>query len=75
MKMNPSIKHGPKSSSQEMPHLNAKIAIQICTYLTNENQAILLVSLTFGGAPGLYGWRVISKVICDFSMAILQGNK
>ena len=52
-------------------HLHGETAIQTCTQLPDLELAIVTLRLTFGGAPGLYEWRVISESICDLAIAIL----
>ena len=55
-------------------HLNAQYAVQTCTQLPEEDLAILVLRLTFGGSPCPYEWGVISESVCDLAMAILHSN-
>jgi hypothetical protein len=56
-------------------HLNAMIAIQTCTQLPSEGLALLMLRLTFGGAPCPSEWGSIAKSICDLANAILLNDE
>ena len=53
-------------------NLNANTEIKNCTHLLEEDLAIVALRLTFGGSPGPYEWGVLSKSICDLSIATTQ---
>ncbi len=53
-------------------HLNASTAIQICTQLPELCLALMMLRLTFGGAPCPSEFGAISETICDLINAILQ---
>ena len=53
-------------------HLNANTENQTCTQLPEKDLAIVALCLTFGGAPGTYEGGVLSELICDLSIAIMQ---
>ena len=55
-------------------HLNAATAIQMITQLPDEELAIIMLRLTFGGAPCPFEWNIISKSIRDLANAILYNN-
>ena len=55
-------------------HLNAKVAVQTCTQLPEENLAIMALRLTFGGCACPFEWGAISESICDLAMAFLHSN-
>jgi hypothetical protein len=46
-------------------HLNAAMAIQTITQLPDEELAIIMLQLTFGGAPCPFEWNIISESIRD----------
>jgi hypothetical protein len=48
--------------------------VQTITQLPDEELAIILLRLTFGGSPGPYKWGVISKSICNLANALLLDN-
>ena len=53
-------------------HLNASTAIQTCTQLPELRLALMMLRLTFGGAPCPSEFGAISETICDLINAILQ---
>ena len=53
-------------------HLNASTAIQTCTQLPELRLALMMLRLTFSGAPCPSEFRAISETICDLINAILQ---
>ncbi len=55
-------------------HLNWLIAVQTNTQLPDEELAIILLWLTFGGSPGPYKWEVTSKSICILANTLLLDN-
>jgi hypothetical protein len=55
-------------------HLNAATAIQTITQLPDEELAIIMLRLTFGGAPCPFEWNIISKSIRDMANAILYND-
>jgi hypothetical protein len=54
--------------------LNASTAIQTCTQLPELRLALMMLRLTFGGAPCPSEFGAISETICDLINAILQHN-
>ena len=56
-------------------HLNATIATQTCTQLPSQGLTLLMLRLTFGGAPCPSEWGSIAESICDLANAILLNNK
>ena len=50
------------------------IATQTCTQLPSEGLALLMLRLTFGGAPCPSEWGSIAESICDLANAILLGD-
>ena len=69
----PATKLDVKAAYQRC-HLNAMIAIQTCTQLPSEGLALLMLRLTFGGAPCPSEWGSIAESICDLANAILLGD-
>ena len=59
-------------SAYRQCHLNVNTAIQTCTQLLEEDLAIVVLCLPFGGPPGPYEWGVLPDSICDLSIAIMQ---
>jgi hypothetical protein len=55
-------------------HLNAMIATQTCTQLPSKGLALLILRLTFGGAPCPSEWGSIAESICDLANAILLSD-
>ena len=55
-------------------HLNAMIATQTCTQLPSEGLALMMLQLTFGGAPCPLEWGSIAESICDLTNAILLND-
>jgi hypothetical protein len=53
-------------------HLNASTAIQTCTQLPELCLALMMLRLTFGGAPCPSEFGAISETICNLINAILQ---
>jgi hypothetical protein len=58
-------------SAYQHCHLNAATAIQTITQLPEEGLAIIMLWLTFGGAPCPFEWNIISESIRDLANAIL----
>ena len=56
-------------------HLNTAIAVQTCTQIPSEGLALLMLRLTFGGAPCPSEWGSIAESICDLANAILLNDK
>ncbi len=56
-------------------HQNMMIASQTCTQLPSEGLALLMLRLTFGGAPCPSEWGSIAESICNFGNAILLNNE
>ncbi len=50
-------------------HLNAATAVQTCTQIPSEGLALLMLQLTFGGAPCPSEWGSIAELICDLANA------
>jgi hypothetical protein len=55
-------------------HLNATIAAQTCTQLPSKGLALLMLRLTFGGAPCPLEWGSIAESICNLANAILLND-
>jgi hypothetical protein len=55
-------------------HLNVMIATQTCTQLPSKGLALLILRLTFGGAPCPSEWGSIAESICDLANAILLSD-
>ena len=55
-------------------HLNVTIAVQTCTQIPSEGLALLMLQLTFGGAPCPLEWGSIAESICDLANTILLNN-
>ncbi len=53
-------------------HLNASTAVQTCTQLPELCLALMMLRLSFGGAPCPSEWEIISESICDLMNTILQ---
>jgi hypothetical protein len=53
-------------------HLNALTAVQTCTQLPALNLALMMLRLSFGGAPCPSEWGAISESGCNLMNAILQ---
>ena len=51
------------------------IASQTCTQLPSEGLALLMLRLTFGGAPCPSEWGSIAESICDLANAILLNDE
>jgi hypothetical protein len=56
-------------------HLNVAIAVQTCTQIPSEGLALLMLRLTFGGAPCPSEWGAIAESICDLANAILLNDE
>ena len=56
-------------------HLNAATAVQTCTQIPSEGLALLMLRLTFGGAPCPSEWGAIAESICDLANAILLNDE
>ncbi len=52
-------------------HLNAVMAIQTCTRIPTKGFALMMLRLSFGGAPCPAEWRSIAESICDLAKEIL----
>ncbi len=50
------------------------MAIQTITQLPDKELAIIMLRLTFVGAPCQFEWNVISESICNLANAILHNN-
>jgi hypothetical protein len=55
-------------------HLNAATAIRTITQLTDDELCIIMLRLTFGGAPCPFEWNIISESIRDLANAILHDD-
>ena len=55
-------------------HLDAMIATQTCTQHPSKGIALLMLQLTFGGAPCPSEWGSIAESICDLTNAILLND-
>jgi hypothetical protein len=55
-------------------HLNAITAIQAITQLPNKELIIIMLWLTFGGAPCPFEWNTLSESICNLANEILLDN-
>jgi hypothetical protein len=56
-------------------HLNAAMAIQTCTQIPTKGFALMMLQLTFGGAPCPAEWGSIAESICDLAKEILLRDK
>jgi hypothetical protein len=56
-------------------HLHGTTAAQSCAQLPTIELALLMLRLTFGGAPCPYEWSVISELICDLATAIIGDDE
>jgi hypothetical protein len=56
-------------------HLNTTTAIQTCTQLPTIGLALMMLQLTFGGAPCPAEWGSIAESICDLAYEILLRDK
>jgi hypothetical protein len=56
-------------------HLNAAMAIQTCTQLPPKGLALMMLQLTFGGAPCPTEWGSIAESICNLANKILLRDK
>jgi hypothetical protein len=52
-------------------HLNAITAMQTITQLPDNKLGIIMLHLTFGGAPCPFEWNISSESICDLANKIL----
>jgi hypothetical protein len=52
-------------------HLNTTTAIQTCTQLPTKGLALMMLRLTFGGAPCPAEWGSIAESICDLANEFL----
>jgi hypothetical protein len=48
--------------------------IQTITQLSKDELSIIMLGLTFGGAPRPFEWNIISESICNLANAILYNN-
>jgi hypothetical protein len=55
-------------------HLNALTAVPTCTQLPTLCLALMMLRLSFGGAPCPSEWGAISESVCNLINAILQHN-
>jgi hypothetical protein len=55
-------------------HLIASIATQTCTQIPSEGLALMMLWLTFGGAPCPLEWGFIAESICNLANAILLSD-
>ena len=55
-------------------HLNATTAIKTITQLTDDELCIIMLRLTFGGAPCPFEWNIIAESIRDLANAILHDD-
>jgi hypothetical protein len=56
-------------------HLNTAMAIQTCTQLPTKGLALMMLRLTFRGAPCPAEWGSIAESICDLANKILLRDK
>ena len=59
-------------SAYQQGTLRFVIALQAVTHLPEDNFLILAQRLTFGGAPCLYKWGVVSETICNLANELLK---
>jgi hypothetical protein len=52
-------------------HLNAATAIQTCTQISTKGLALMMLRLTFGGAPCPAEWGSIAESLCNLANKIL----
>jgi hypothetical protein len=55
-------------------YLNTLIAFQTCTQIPSEGLALMMLRLTFGGAPRPSEWGSIAESICNLANAILLSD-
>jgi hypothetical protein len=58
-------------SAYQRCHLNAVTAMQTITQLPDNKPGIIMLCLTFGGAPCLFEWNILSESICDLANKML----
>ncbi len=56
-------------------HLHSNTAVKTVTQRPELELALMSLQLTFGGAPGLYKWSVISETVWDLTTAIKHNKK
>jgi hypothetical protein len=61
-------------STYQRCHLNAVTAIKTITQLTDDELCIIMLCLTFRGAPCPFEWNIISESICNLANAILHND-
>ena len=61
-------------SAYQRCHLNAITAIKTITQLTKDELCIIMLCLTFGGAPCPFEWNIISESICNLANSILHND-
>ena len=61
-------------SAYQQGHLLWLTALQACTQLLEDN-LIITLHLTFGGAPCPYKWGIISETICDLANELIKSDK
>jgi hypothetical protein len=62
------------NSAFQRCHLNAAMAVQMCTQLVEIGILLMMLWLSFGGKPCPFKWGVISETICNLANAILHSN-
>jgi hypothetical protein len=55
-------------------HLNTITAMQTITQLPDDELGIIMLCLTFGGAPCPFEWNILSESIHDLANEILFDN-
>jgi hypothetical protein len=61
-------------SAYQRCHLNALMAIQAITQLPDKELAIIMLRLTFGGAPCPFEWNIISQSIRNLANTIFHDD-
>jgi hypothetical protein len=56
-------------------HLHWLMALQTCTQLPDNDLALIMLCLTFGGMPCPYKWGVMSETVCDLTNEFIKSNK
>jgi hypothetical protein len=59
-------------SAYRRGHLHWLMALQTCLQLSSNELTIITLHLTFGRAPCLYEWGVISETICDIANELIK---
>ena len=66
------IEHADGQIELRRGHLHWSMALQTCPQLPSDELTIITLHLTFGRAPCLYEWGVISETICDIANELIK---